>query len=240
MEGDSDGTAANGNKPEANNDACVPVLPGQSFKVQKETTSDRIELDKGQTSVTIDYTVTVTNDGQKDATSPEVTDLPEVPEGLAVTEVVIDGTVVEGDGSYLVTKGDALTAGESKAHTVAMTYSIASDEVTDWEALQKCEVSMDGTNRSARVNLVELDGDSDGVENNHACVPVVPPTDPEPSPKPSEPGVTPPPARPETPRGPGGILSRTDSEVNPVLLAAGALSALAGLGLVVAGHRRRK
>lgn len=31
MEGDSDGTAANGNKPEANNDACVPVLPGQSF-----------------------------------------------------------------------------------------------------------------------------------------------------------------------------------------------------------------
>lgn len=117
MEGDSDGTAANGNKPEANNDACVPVLPGQSFKVQKETTSDRIELDKGQTSVTIDYTITVTNDGQKDATAPEVTDLPEVPEGLAVTKVVVDGSVVEGDGSYLVTKGDALTAGESKVHT---------------------------------------------------------------------------------------------------------------------------
>ncbi|PWI27481.1 hypothetical protein CAY35_06700, partial [Pseudoglutamicibacter cumminsii] len=162
MEGDSDG-------PE-NNDACNPVGKDPSFKVKKDSAEAGAKVADGEW--TSAYTVTVTNDGEIAGTSKAVTDTPSVPEGFELTEAKVDGETVElVDGSFTVTDGVKLAAGENKVFEVVLSGTYEAGKA-DWVAVGECETEGEGDPAKGLFNKVTMEGDSDGPENNDACNPV--------------------------------------------------------------------
>ncbi|WP_416212931.1 hypothetical protein [Pseudoglutamicibacter cumminsii] len=209
MEDDSDG-------PE-NNDACVPVIKeGEpAFKVKKDADTKSVATAEGKTWKAV-YSVTVSNVGDAAGTSKAVTDTPSVPEGFTVTGAEVDGKAVEiTDGSFTVTEGVKLKAGKAKTFTVTLIGDVAKSGV-DWAAAAECEITGEGNPAKGLFNKVTMENDSDGPDNNDACVPVVPPAPPE---------------GPEEPEGPGD-LSKTGADVLGIIGAGAGLLMLAGAMLV--------
>nr|WP_219401384.1 DUF11 domain-containing protein [Pseudoglutamicibacter albus] len=203
MEGDSDG-------PE-NNDACVPVVKeGEPiFKVKKNADTKSVSTAEGKTWQAV-YSVTVSNAGDAAGTSKAVIDTPSVPEGFTVTGAEVDGKAVEiTDGSFTVTEGVKLKAGKAKTFTVTLIGDVAKSGV-DWAAAAECELTGEGNPAKGLFNKVAMENDSDGPDNNDACVPVVPPAPPE---------------------GPGD-LSKTGADVLGIIGAGAGLLMLAGAMLV--------
>ena len=203
MEDDSDG-------PE-NNDACVPVIKeGEpAFKVKKDADTKSVATDEGKTWKAV-YSVTVSNVGDAAGTSKAVTDTPSVPEGFTVTGAEVDGKAVElVDGSFTVTEGVKLKAGKAKTFTVTLVGDVAKSGV-DWAAAAECELTGEGNPAKGLFNKVAMEDDSDGPDNNDACVPVVPPAPPE---------------------GPGE-LSKTGADVLGIIGAGTGLLMLAGAMLM--------
>ncbi len=203
MEGDSDG-------PE-NNDACVPVVKeGEPiFKVKKNADTKSVSTAEGKTWQAV-YSVTVSNAGDAAGTSKAVIDTPSVPEGFTVTGAEVDGKAVEiTDGSFTVTEGVKLKAGKAKTFTVTLIGDVAKSGV-DWAAAAECELTGEGNPAKGLFNKVTMENDSDGPDNNDACVPVVPPAPPE---------------------GPGD-LSKTGADVLGIIGAGAGLLMLAGAMLV--------
>ena len=203
MEGDSDG-------PE-NNDACVPVIKEgkPAFKVKKDADTKSVATAEGKTWKAV-YSVTVSNVGDAAGTSKAVTDTPSVPEGFTVTGAEVDGKAVElVDGSFTVTEGVKLKAGKAKTFTVTLIGDVAKSGV-DWAAAAECELTGEGNPAKGLFNKVAMEDDSDGSENNDACVPVVPPAPPE---------------------GPGE-LSKTGADVLGIIGAGTGLLMLAGAMLM--------
>ncbi|MGL5405741.1 MAG: DUF7507 domain-containing protein [Propionibacteriaceae bacterium] len=168
LEGDTDGVD--------NNDVCTPVTAVSTFKVNKSTSTTNIVLDKNAKSAEASYTVTVTNNGPKQEKSPKVTDTPAQSAGFTVSKVVVDGKEITPLAiPVVVTDGDDLAAGASKAHTIVVTYTVDQTAVKDWSTLGKCTDAngKDDPNGGLR-NSVDMTGDTDGTENNTACVPVTP------------------------------------------------------------------
>ncbi|WP_219930472.1 DUF11 domain-containing protein, partial [Pseudoglutamicibacter cumminsii] len=164
MEDDSDG-------PE-NNDACNPAGKDPSFAVKKDADTTSVVTSEGKTWKAT-YTVTVSNTGDIAGTSQAVTDTPSVPEGFTVTGAEVDGKAVElVDGSFTVTEGVKLAAGKAKTFTVTLTGDVAKSGV-DWAAAADCELEGEGNPAKGLFNKVSMEGDSDGPENNDACVPAV-------------------------------------------------------------------
>ena len=157
-----------------NNDACVPVTV-REFAVAKSTSQGPITLTANQTSVSISYTVAVSNTGNEAGTSPPVYDLPRVPAGFTLTSVTVDGvtTAANPDQTYTVTAGDALAAppaaGSTIGHIVVVTYAIDQAQ-TDSATLGTCDTATPNPLLGV-FNSVSMSGDSD-VTNNHVCVPV--------------------------------------------------------------------
>ena len=209
MENDSDG-------PE-NNDACVPVVKeGEPiFKVKKNADTKSVSTAEGKTWQAV-YSVTVSNAGDAAGTSKAVIDTPSVPEGFTVTGAEVDGKAVEiTDGSFTVTEGVKLKAGKAKTFTVTLIGDVAKSGV-DWAAAAECELTGEGNPAKGLFNKVTMENDSDGPDNNDACVPVVPPAPPE---------------GPEEPEGPGD-LSKTGADVLGIIGAGAGLLMLAGAMLV--------
>ncbi len=151
--------------------------PDPAFSVKKETSASPITLTgTGKQSLTVDYTVTVSSANGKAGTSKRVTDVPEKPTGFTITSVTVDDKAVsaDADGAYLVTAGDTLEANGSKEHTVAVTYEADPTALTaaDWGDRGVCSTQGAGDRTKGLFNQVFLAGDTDGVENNDACVPV--------------------------------------------------------------------
>ncbi|WP_142093971.1 DUF7507 domain-containing protein [Propioniferax innocua] len=121
---------------------------------------------------TVSYEVTVSNTGETSGTSAAVTDEPIVPEGMTVDEVTVDGNVVTAgaDGLYPVSPGVELAPGETKSFTVVVS-GTADVEGVDWTTVGECDTAGAGTPGAGLFNRVAMEGDSDGPDNNDACVP---------------------------------------------------------------------
>ena len=172
MDGDSDGSE--------NNIACVSVTPPSDFRVEKSTEQKPIVLSKaqlaGDKSVAVEYAVTVTNDGRRAGVFPDVTDIPAERAGFEVAGVTVDGKPV---GKPYVIAGEELAVGESKTFAVVVEYKVADADSVEWEQVNECVASEGGQDPERGLfNKVTMDGDSDGSENNIACVPVTPPSTP--------------------------------------------------------------
>ncbi|WP_460743782.1 DUF7507 domain-containing protein [Mariniluteicoccus endophyticus] len=167
MNDDSDGAA--------NNDVCTPVTGTPQFAVKKETGQAPITLTPGQTTVSRDYTVVVTNTGQMKATSPAVSDKPSQPAGFTLTGATVGGVpvTINPDLTFQVTPGVELDRGASQTFTVVVTYTVDQAQVTDWTRLGECAAGVGASDPTKGLyNVVDMAGDSDGVDNNDACTPV--------------------------------------------------------------------
>ncbi|WP_407921611.1 DUF7507 domain-containing protein [Corynebacterium epidermidicanis] len=151
----------------SSDEKCLP-----RFAVKKETVDSELALARGATTVVTHYTVTVTNTGKVDATSAQVIDVPQTPPGFTIDSVKVDGNPVV--APYVVTAGDQLAVGASKEHVVEVTFKVDQTQITDWASLGTCDAANGAGDPSKGLyNLVTMDGDTDGVENNDACIPVV-------------------------------------------------------------------
>lgn len=133
-------------------------------------------------NVTLDYQVTVTNTGSVAFAHPEVTDTFTVPAGFTVTAVVLNETPLEfatngNEVTFNLPAGDSALEPEAQAvYTIQITMNAEILGDVDWEAIGQCDTSAGGDPSKGSFNLVTMDGDSDGVENNDACIPVERPT----------------------------------------------------------------
>lgn len=155
MDGDPDVT---------DNDACINVTPEEpTFSVKKElgdAQAANIVVGAADTSATVAYKVTVTNNGIAKGAFPDVTDVPKLPEGFTVKSVTPDSI-----------PGEELPAGESKTYEIVMVVEFdPAAETTDWTSVGQCVTEGAGTPGKGLFNLVEMEDDADGVDNNDACV----------------------------------------------------------------------
>lgn len=148
----------------------VPTPKFPEFAVQKDKAQAAASIgDDGKWSA--DYTVTVKNTGSLKGTSAAVVDTPSVPGGFTVTGAAVDGANVDiADGKFTVADGVELEPGESKAFAVTLSGDYSADSA-DWKAAGECDVTGEGDPSKGFFNRVAMDGDSDGPENNDACVP---------------------------------------------------------------------
>ena len=161
MNGDSDG--------DGNNTACTTVEDDPKFAVKKEASGEVTAVNGEWSSA---YTVTVSNTGVLSGTSKPVTDTPVLPKGFTVSNATVEGKdVALRDGSFTVTDGVELAPGKSKTFTVVISGSFDPSKVVESEV---SECAGEGASEGAHgfVNEVTMDGDTDGAENNSACVPV--------------------------------------------------------------------
>ncbi|MBU5655433.1 hypothetical protein KPA07_11030, partial [Corynebacterium aurimucosum] len=175
MEGDSDG--------QENNDACTQGK-APKFRVEKalaEGQEQRVIVDKDN-KFTVDYTVTVTNDGTVAGTFDDIKDSMTFPEGFSGS-VKVDGVKTD------TIKGEKLQPGESKDYTITLDGTVTppdtdGKETADWKtASEACEADEDGSvklnPRKGIYNQVVMGKenlpDGDGIENNDACVNVFKP-----------------------------------------------------------------
>ncbi|APT83858.1 hypothetical protein CAQU_00775 [Corynebacterium aquilae DSM 44791] len=206
---------------EKDNIACVPIeLPG-TWKVQKEAKTDDGWAAKGapikagttQTGyeVTTTYRVRVTNNGSKAGTHPEIYDNPSLPSPWNIDSVKIAKTEAD------LASAPALEA-EEKGYKIPFTESVegfrsaeyfiqvhaTADNVLpeEWEKIGECNVEKGGNAKLGAFNKVTMEDDTDGEDNNDACVPVTPG---------------------ESPKVPGPSIEKTDINGTPV---AGAVFAL--------------
>ena len=117
--------------------------------------------------------MTVTNTGSAKGTSAAVVDVPATPAGFTITSVTVDDGTAQTAAPFQVTAGDELAVKAAKAHKVVVTYAIAQKDITGWTSLNTCDAAATNPDETKGLfNKVTMTGDSDGVDNNHACVPV--------------------------------------------------------------------
>ncbi|WP_156193384.1 DUF7507 domain-containing protein [Corynebacterium kalinowskii] len=160
------------NKPGGEDPTCVT---SPDFAVRKESSDLPVVLEKDATEVTRNYSVIVKNTGNDQAMSKAVMDTPSVPAGFVIKSITVDGNLVSlplVDGKFEVTPGDDLAAGAEKPHVVVMTYTVDQSKV-EWATIGECKTDAGATDSSKGLyNVVDLPGDSDGVDNNDVCTPV--------------------------------------------------------------------
>ena len=161
-----------------------PSLPGSAdktcvkpeFSISKTAVADQKPIldDK---NFEARYTVKVTNQSAGSASFGEVLDTPNVPDGFTITDVYVDQVDEEhrlskkpDTDAYIVSEGGELKGKEEKTYVVIVRGTYDSAEV-DWENAGKCTPGTGGGVSSGLANSIELAGDSDGPENNDACVP---------------------------------------------------------------------
>lgn len=178
------------------NIACVPVVASTTWKVEKHpegdandgandglgpTTTATYDAVTNTFSATVKYFVTVTNSGNFPGTNPAVTDTVTLAPGFAITALSVQGvdktfTAGSSTATFTIPAGTtALAGGQSVTYTVIVT-GRGNPTPTQWTQAGTCNVSGAGTAGSGFFNQVTLTGDTDGVNNNDACVPVVEPT----------------------------------------------------------------
>ncbi|MGJ3507276.1 SpaA isopeptide-forming pilin-related protein [Enemella sp. A6] len=168
MAGDSDGPN--------NNDACVPAQR-TGFATSKVTAQEMITLAPGQTSITIDYTITVSNTGNTEGTSAPVYDLPETPPGFTIGSIRHSGGAVipvNPDGTYTVTPGVSLQPFTGRDFVISVTYKVDQSRFTDESLadLGECRTGTPPDKTKGLYNLITMTDDTDGPDNNDECVPV--------------------------------------------------------------------
>lgn len=185
--------------PLKDNIACIPVTAATSWKVQKAaaqtvapdgtvtawapagTTGAPVQIAADGT-VTVRYQVILTNSGGLPGNAPAIPDTITLPAGFTLTGVVVTQgatPVYSGSTASFTIPGttSAVLPGASLTYLVTVTAAAPSPSSVDWTAAGTCTTTGGGTpSAGGFFNLVTLTGDSDGPDNNDACVPVTPPT----------------------------------------------------------------
>ena len=176
------------------NVACIPVQATTGWAVEKATT-DAAAGTTGPNVIatydsitnsfvaTVTYTVKITNTGQLSGTPPAVTDNVTLPVGfnvyaLAVSPTITPAPVVPSPASNVASFTiPASTApvlpGNSVTYTVTLTGQAKNPGGSVWANAGKCDTANGGTATfGGFFNGVTMTGDTDGINNNDACVPV--------------------------------------------------------------------
>ncbi|MDO5495285.1 MAG: SpaA isopeptide-forming pilin-related protein [bacterium] len=176
--------------PIEDNIACIPVQ-WVKFSVEKRAEGgepggigDPVEVNEDGRTVTLTYHVTVRNTGETAGTSPEITDTLTLPAGFEVQSVTVDDdpVTVAQDGTFTL-PAVPLAAGlptptdaSSRTFKIVVTAVAPLPATADWPAAGECE-AVDGEPFTGGFrNKVTMPGDTDGEENNEACVETTPPT----------------------------------------------------------------
>ncbi|OKL45892.1 hypothetical protein BSR29_08450, partial [Boudabousia liubingyangii] len=197
--GNESETANNGN-PTVDNDACIPVKATQTWRVEKAAKSGTGWADAGTSAATVEatqadkksnnfnvkveYKVTVTNNGPTAGIRPAITDNVTLPASahqwtLTSIKYQLPGktdwvTVPSSQGtSFEIPAGEApVASGKSESILVTVEAHIQNPDKDDWKAAGVCNNKGEGTPGTGFFNKVTYAGDTDGAENNDACVPV--------------------------------------------------------------------
>lgn len=167
--------------------SCTPIPVEESkFKVQKSvidpetkqvmpagTAADNmLKLDDNNRGY-VDYVITVSNIGSKYDTHEVIKDSISFPHGFTITGAELDGVALD---SALIPNFEipaaGLQAGEVEQHTLRV--YLKAEEDADWLNAGECKTDGPGDPSKGLFNWVRMGGDSDGVDNNDACVPVEP------------------------------------------------------------------
>ncbi|MDO5501992.1 MAG: hypothetical protein Q4G67_02350, partial [Actinomycetia bacterium] len=163
--------------------SCAFGPPAPAFAVQKSvinrdgsisapgTTGNPVTVNPDGT-VTVDYLVTVRNVSAVDGSFADITDTVTLPAGFAITDVRLQNASQGTSGSFTI-GGEALAAGQSRAYVVSVSGRAADLSAVNWNLAGTCNTEGAGTPAAGGFfNLVRMAGDSDGPDNNDACVPV--------------------------------------------------------------------
>ncbi|OKL45891.1 hypothetical protein BSR28_08735, partial [Boudabousia liubingyangii] len=186
-------------KPVRDNIACNPVKPKTSWRVEKAAKSgtgwaeagtaaptvEATQADKkiNNFEVTADYKITVTNNGPTSGTRPAITDNVTLPAGtkweLRSIEYQLPGktdwvVVPSQQGTSFEIPAGETSVGTNKSESILVRVKahIINPTKTDWEKAGECRNDGAGTPGTGFFNTVTYAGDTDGVKNNDACVPV--------------------------------------------------------------------
>ncbi|MBF4547280.1 hypothetical protein IRY31_04195 [Corynebacterium afermentans subsp. lipophilum] len=155
-----------------------PVVENPQFSVEKLSNQSAINLERnqdGKYAYTAEYTIIVRNDGKGDGEHADIYDVPLRGVGFELNSVQVDGQDAPlQNGRYKIADGAALAAGESKTFTVTVSGTISDAAAGNLPAAYgQCDATgADATKNSGLLNVVNMDGDSDGPDNNIVCTPV--------------------------------------------------------------------
>nr|WP_289624752.1 hypothetical protein [Corynebacterium afermentans] len=155
-----------------------PVVENPQFSVEKLSNQSAINLERnqdGKYAYTAEYTIIVKNDGKGDGEHADIYDVPLRGVGFELNSVQVDGQDAQlQNGRYKIADGAALAAGESKTFTVTVSGTISDAAAGNLPAAYgQCDATgADATKNPGLLNVVNMDGDSDGPDNNIVCTPV--------------------------------------------------------------------
>ena len=155
-----------------------PVVENPQFSVEKLSNQSAINLERnqdGKYAYTAEYTIIVRNDGKGDGEHAAIYDVPLRGVGFELDSVQVDGQDAQlQNGRYKIADSAALAAGESKTFTVTVSGTISDAAAGNLPAAYgQCDATgADATKNSGLLNVVNMDGDSDGPDNNIVCTPV--------------------------------------------------------------------
>lgn len=167
---------------QGNNSACMPPPP--SFAVTKTPQGGSAGGTGAGVTVGVDgivsvsYAVSVTNTGLVSGQHLAITDTVTLPSGFILSSVSVDGAVQSDSPAYTIPASiTTLAPGASSTYTVVVTAKASDLIAVDWTKAATCTTTAGGTPADGGFfNLVGMLHDTDGPDNNDACVPVTPPT----------------------------------------------------------------
>ncbi|AOZ71968.1 hypothetical protein BK816_00560 [Boudabousia tangfeifanii] len=123
-------------------------------------------------SVKVSYLVTVANSGTAAGNPGNVTDTVSAPAGFTITDVAVDGKSQGKNATFTLAPGE-LASGALKSYQV--TVSLQADSLEAVKNIAgECNTQGEGTPGGGFFNRVAMENDSDGPDNNDACIPVKP------------------------------------------------------------------
>jgi len=132
--------------------------------------------DKGVYAYKAEYTIRVRNTGLVNGEHAKVWDVPVRGVGFAIDDVTVDGTKVDADnGRYLISDVAELDAGQYKDYRVVVDGTVTDEAAAALPAaVGQCEAvkPQNPGAGSGLVNVVTMEGDGDGIDNNIVCEPV--------------------------------------------------------------------
>ncbi|MHA5281919.1 DUF6923 family protein [Corynebacterium sp. CQ3829_602738] len=155
------------------------VVPDPQFAVEKLNNQTGISLDRsenGQYGYSAEYTIRVRNTGPIAGQHAKVWDVPVRGVGFDITSVTVDDAEVKPDsGRYLISNEAELAVGEYKDYRVVVNGTVTDQAANALPAaVGQCDAvtPQNPGAGSGLVNVVTMEGDSDGRENNIVCEPV--------------------------------------------------------------------
>ncbi|OKL48567.1 hypothetical protein BSR28_02475, partial [Boudabousia liubingyangii] len=142
----------------------APAVPGSTTENSAQISADG--------ATTIQYLVTVANTGGGAGDPGAVTDTIAPPKGFTIMDVLVDGKS-ESANNVLTLRPGNLEAGAYKSYKITVKLQADSFEAGN-NAVGDCNTEGPGQAGGGFFNSVTMNNDSDGADNNDACVPVKP------------------------------------------------------------------